>query len=158
MGEPSTSKSNNIIIPSKEDQFNFVKKHWNIHQSKNKRTPLELQHSLKDCPDLSCLDCYPKPITISKDFIDFYQTIIRYQDITAYTGRTVELFEKYNQETNPIKQHQLAITVAVSLAYGQDYWQGTTDLSDIVNLIEAHRKGELIPRQIEEDIIITQTK
>jgi hypothetical protein len=91
---------------------------------------------LKDCPDPSCSKCYPPPTTIPKEFDTFYRTIIQYQDIINYTGRTVELFEKYNQETDLGKKSQLAVTVAVSLAYGKTYWEGTANLVDIVDLIE----------------------
>src|SRR3954470_2136081 len=129
MGEPSTSK---IIIPPKKDQYTFARKHWDIHHTGNERTPLEQKQALKDTPDPSCLTCFPKPISIPEDFDTFFQKVTKYQDITDYTGRTVELFGKYNKEENPTTQTQLAVTVAISLIYGETYWKGTTDLSDIV--------------------------
>ncbi len=155
MGEPSTKRTSQITIPSKTDQYSFVQKHWNIHHTQNERTPLEQQYSLKDCPDPSCLDCFPKPVSISDNFDTFFQTIAKYQDITDYTGRTVELFEKYIEEEDSTKRTQLAVTVAVSLVYGRTYWQGATNLSDIVDLIETYQKGELILELEEEEIADT---
>ena len=156
MGEPSTNRTSQIIIPSKGDQHAFVQKHWSIHHTENERTTLEQQYSLKDCPDPSCLNCFSKPTPIPEDFDTFFQTITKYQDITDYTGRTVELFEKYIQEEDSTKQVQLAVTVAVSLIYGQAYWQGTTTLADIVNLIKAYQRGELTP-ELEEEKEIADT-
>ena len=117
MGEPSTNKTSQITIPPKGDQYTFVQKHWNIYHTENERTTLDQQYSLKDCPDPSCLECFPKPTLIPEDFDIFFQTITKYQDITDYTGRIVELFRKYTQEEDSNKQTQLAVTVAVSFVY-----------------------------------------
>src|SRR4051812_47460586 len=150
MREPSTSKVNNITIPTKKDQHDFLETHWQIHKSEGKRMAQEQQKLLEDNPNPSCPTCYSKSTTVSEEFDNFFQTITQYQDITDYTGRTEELFKFYNQATDIQKQSQLAVAVAVSFNYGSTYWKGNSDLTAVIELIKAYQKGALQQEPAEE--------